>query len=382
MQWKNKGHEFELVSHKILNKDCHYIIWGAGTFGEAFYKDFCSEIEIIAFVDSDPDKQNAEKCGCPVLSPDILKNNKSRIVLVSTGWTKEVFSELELMGYLKWETYFHIDEFITLYRMYNDNKLCVSNLNINITEFCSLRCRNCSALNPYIKHKKNYSKEEIKQGLDSYFKWVDNVSVLGIIGGDAMVHPQFNEILEMIGEHYYKKYVNNLEVYSNAILIPNSKSLELFKKYDVIYRFTDYGKNTFGKQKCEVITHILQKNNLRYDWAKFVKWYDCGYPQESNRFQNEEEWRALYAACDRRSCQGLMGTRLFYCGMAIGADRTQYCRAEKDDFFELNQLNINKMELMEFMLGFNEKGYIEYCKKCNGGPNVNKFFIEPGVQIK
>lgn len=382
MRWDNKGHQFDTVASKICNSNCQYIIWGAGTFGEAFYNDFCSEIDIVAFVDSKSDKQGQKKCGLPVLNPNILEHDRDKIVLVSTGWTKEVFSELGEFGYTRWENYFHIDEFMTIYRMYNGNKLCVSNLNINITEYCSLRCKNCSALNPYIIDKKHYSKEEISHILDCYFKWVDNVSILGIIGGDAMVHPQFNEILDFIGEQYYKKKVNNLEVYSNAVIPLKEQSLKLFQKYNVIYRFTDYGKNTFGKQKCSEIVKVLEKHNIRYDWAVFEKWSDCGYPQESNGLRNEEQWRNLYKSCDRRSCQGLLGTRLFYCGMAIGADRTNYCQAQESDYFELKQSDINKKELMEFMLGYNDRGYIEYCKKCNGGPNINTHFIESGVQIE
>lgn len=382
MKWKNKGHEFDSVASKICNRNCEYIIWGAGTFGEAFYNDFCSEIKIIAFVDSDLNKQNKEKCGCPVLSPNVLKCEKEIIVLVSTGWTDEVFSRLEEFGYTRWESFFHIDEFMTIYWMYTKNKLCVSNLNINITEFCSLKCRNCSALNPYIKDKKNYSKKEIKYILDLYFKWVDNVCILGLLGGDAMIHPQFNEILELVGETYYKnKKVNNLEVYSNAVITPNEYSIKLFQKFNVIYRFTDYGEYTNGKQKCREIVDLLEKYNIRYDWAKFKHWADCGYPQESNGLIGHKELEAFYNACDRRSCQGLLGTKLFYCGMAIGADRTQYCKAEEGDYFDLNG-NVNKRELMEFMLGFNERGYIEYCKKCNGGPNINKHLIKPGIQLK
>ena len=381
MKWTNKGHEFDSIAEKICNSRHEFIIWGAGTFGEAFFNEFCNEISIVGFVDSNIMKQGLTKCNREIWNPSVLESDKRRIVLVSTGWTAEVFASLEKMGYEHGYNYFHIDEFITIYRMYKKNELCVSNLNVNITEFCSLRCQKCSALNPYIKDKKHYSIVEIEHMLDVYFRWVDNVSILGLVGGDAMTHPAFNEILEMVGEKYYRKSVGNIEVYSNAVILPDKLSVELFKKYDVIYRFTDYGENTYGKQKCGQVANLLKENGIRYDWAKFERWSDCGYPQESNGITSENALQKFYNKCDRRSCQGLLGTKLFYCGMAIGAERTGYCKAIDTDYFELEQEKMNKMELMEFMLGYNEKGYITYCKKCNGGPNINQHFVSPGVQF-
>lgn len=68
--------------------------------------------------------------------------------------------------------------------------------------------------------------------------------------------------------------------------------------------------------------------------------------------------------------------------MAIAAQRIGYCIPAETDYFDLNQQDINKKELMEFMLGFNERGYLEYCKKCNGEPNINKNYVIPGEQLE
>lgn len=380
MKWNNKGHQFDYLASVICNKDCEYIIWGAGTFGKAFYDDFKNRIKIVAFVDSDESKQKILINGIPVLKPNEIKKMDKHIILVSTGWTNVVFNILENKGYIRNESYFHIDEFMTIYMMYKENKLFVSNLNINITEFCSLKCKNCSALNPYIPDKKHYSLQQIDKMLEIYFKWVDGVSVLGLVGGDAMVHPQFKVILEIVGNKYLKSKAQHIEVYSNAVVIPDEETLELFKKYNVIYRFTDYGVCAQDKQKiCDVVS-LLDKWGIKYDHAKFDKWSDCGYPQETNGIPIDNLCN-FYNSCDRRSCQGLMGTRLFYCGMAIGAERAGYCKSKVTDYYELNQKIINKIELMEFMLGYNERGFIEYCKKCNGGPNINTHYIIPGEQL-
>lgn len=379
--WLNKGHEFDRTAEQILKESEEFIIFGAGTFGKAFYEDFKNKLKIIGFVDSNKTKQKVTIDNLPVLSPDSLDSKKNQRILVSTGWTAEVFDFLSKKGFVKNKTFFHIDEFMTIYKMYKCNKLFVSNLNIIITEYCTLKCKKCSALNPYIKNKIHYSLDEIDKMLEIYFKTIDEVSILGLLGGDAMVHPQFNDILQFVGETYYDKRVHHIEVYSNAVIIPNRLSLDLMKKYNVIYRFTDYGSASNGKQKPLEIVNILKKNGINYDHAKFNMWSDCGYPQQSNGVPIES-LNSFYKSCDRRTCQGLFGSKLFYCSMAIAAQRIGYCMPAETDYFDLNQQDINKKELMEFILGFNERGYLEYCKKCNGGPNINKNYVIPGEQLE
>ena len=57
MKWKNKGHEFDNMERQFDIKNSHYYIWGAGTFGSAFYEEFCNEFQFVAFVDNDEKKQ-------------------------------------------------------------------------------------------------------------------------------------------------------------------------------------------------------------------------------------------------------------------------------------------------------------------------------------
>lgn len=382
MKWKKKGHEFDEYARVICNPESKYYIWGAGTFGESFYSRFQAEVQIEGFIDSNPQKQGTLLCGVPVASPEYLKEKSNEIkVLVSAGWTREIFQELEKMGYEKGRNYFHIDEFSSVYMMYHHKKLFLENIGYVITEKCTLRCKNCLGMYPYYKDAKNIPTDKIKEDIDNLFRWVDQINVFAINGGDAMLHPQFAEILEYLGESYYGKKICDLEVYTNAILMPNQTELELMKKYHVFYRFTDYGVYTSSKQKIDEIKLLLKDYGIRYDHVKFVSWYDTGYFQENNGIK-EEKLVDFCAACDRRSCQLLFDHKVFYCGTCHNADRMDYCRIQEEDFFSLESFEEEKkIELMEYMLGYSQKGYYEYCKKCNGGQNVNSKKIEAGVQL-
>ncbi len=382
MRWTNKGHEFDEMFSTFHDKSRKYYIWGAGTFGRAFYEEFCNIITILGFVDNNLEKQGQEVCGLKVISPEEFKERYAgELVVVSTGQTRAVYTQLESLGLQRHRDYYHIDELSSVYMMYQHNKVYVSDITVDITECCTLKCEYCNAFIPHIKAPKHYDIDFIKNELKQYFCWVDKVNVLGLCGGDAMVHPKFKEILEWIGEEYYPARVKHIEVYSNAVLMPDIKTIDLFKKYNVIYRFTDYFGNS-GKQNIEKVTELLQNQGILYDHVKFTEWYDSGYPQKTNGITTEEGLIAFFNQCDRKTCHGIMGNRLFFCDMCVCADRIGYCEITENDYFDLlNYTEERRKEFLEYYLGYNEKGYFNYCKLCNGSLNVNTHKIPVGKQI-
>lgn len=382
MQWKKKGHEYDELAEVICTEQKNdYYIWGAGTFGISFVEFFSDKINIVGFIDSNGEKQGKECCGLPVYAPDYLKKHRG-YVLVSAGWTREIFSELKEMGYEKNKDCFHIDEFTSIYMFYRENQVCLSDITYCITQYCTLKCKNCASFIPRIKQPKHIPMQEIADDFTAFFEWTDKVNVLGLVGGDAMVHPQFNEVLEYLGETYYPHKAKHIEVYSNAVIEPTNQTLELMKKYDVFYRFTDYRPYTEKRQKVEQIIERLEQYGIPYDHVKFEKWLDCGYPQSSNGIQDEEQLKDFFDKCNRKSCHGLYKKGVMYCAMCLGAEWAEYCERDQSDIFDISNYDEDKRaEYLEFMLGYSEKGYLEYCKKCNGSFNVNHKCIPAGEQI-
>lgn len=383
MKWENKGHEYDHMIEIFNQSDITYYIWGAGVFGKAFYDEFSENFSLKAFIDCDEAKQGTDFCGIPVLSPEKFfeEYKENDIIVVSTGQTGGVYKCLEKHGLKKHQDYYHIDEFSAVYMMERYDKVYVSDLTLDITECCTLKCEYCNAFIPRIQKPCNYSLEEIREEMEQYFRWVDVVNVLGVCGGDAMVHPQFYQILEWLGDKYYGKQIKHLEVYSNAVIVPNEETITLFKKYNVIYRFTDYG-GASGKQNIDEVVQVLEENQILYDHVRFSEWYDCGYPQESNGITSEEGLIHFFDLCDRKTCHGISGNKLFFCDMCVGAAKIGYCELDDSDYFDLSVYSRDRRrEFIEYYLGYNEKGYFNYCKKCNGSLNVNTHIISVGEQL-
>jgi hypothetical protein len=249
-----------------------------------------------------------------------------------------------------------------------------------ITEKCTLRCEKCCQFYPYYKNRRNITFNDFKHELELCFKTIDYVSAVALCGGDTMCNPELGTMLEWIGENYLGSKIGMLEIVSNAVLLPDENLLIALQKYNVYFRFTDYGDQ--ATQKIKDVVTLLESHNIRYDHVKYSQWFDLVYPKESNGLHDEMALQKHFDRCDRHCCQAYFKGKFFYCCLAVGADAIGYCPASEDDYFDLSLPAIDKKIFMEFALGYSNKGYLNYCKKCNGSFNNNAKKIPAGVQLK
>lgn len=381
MKWKNKGHEYDAEMDLLENYKGKCVIWGAGTYGYVFLKAFEKDFDILEFIDKNPQKQGDMFYGYPVISPQQFKEKyDGEMVIVSTGVTRSVYAFLEDMGLVRYKDFFHIDEVASLYSYRVKDKVFFNDATLWITQRCTLKCSFCNAFIPHYDHPCDYDIEFLKDTLKKYFRWVDELNVLALVGGDAMMHREFSTLLKWILDEYYPRQIKNIEIYSNAVIMPTGEILKLIRDNHVIYRFTDYHDMT-GKQNIDKIERVFDENEIIYDHANFTSWFDCGYPQESNGITSEEGLIAFCNSCDRKTCHGIFGNKVLLCNMCNNASQIGYCDLLESDYFDLDPYDkTRRVELIEYYLGYSEKGYYNYCRKCNGGMNNNTHLIPAGEQ--
>lgn len=386
MIWSNKGKEYDAIAQNICAKDAKYYIWGAGTFGQSFYDMFQEKINIIGFIDSDVNKQGIIKLKrnkmLNVYSPDFFEYDQDAKIIVGTGWISEVYAKLNSKGFELGTDYFHANDFMAVYMLYRENKVHVISANIILTTRCTLKCEKCMALMPYVKNPKHYSFEEIQNELDTYFQWVDYLGVLGLGGGDVLLHPQFDEILEWVCNKYVGSKIQDVEIYTNAIIMPKRRILDLCKKYDVIVRFSDYSKQPDVKQNIEQFVQLLEGEGIRYDRCVWDTWYDIGFPQETNGLIGEKSLMEHYDKCITKLCSIICNKKLYFCSVHASAVVAGYCEENENDYFELdNYTPTRRKEFIEFNTGYCSRGYLTYCQKCNGYQNINGKFVPVAKQL-
>lgn len=380
MKWTNPGHQFDHLKDIILEENVQYYIWGAAVGGKQFYEAYRKEIKIIGFIDGNPDKEGQTIGDVKIHSQNVLDHCEENVcVLIATAWKNEVLAQLSLKGFQKNVNCFLKDEFHSLYSLYKYQKISHLTLVYPITQRCSLSCQHCVSFMPYYKNPQDIPKKIILKSFDLYFSKVDHVHNLTLTGGDAMIHPEFHDILKEVAARYYPKKASQIIILTNGILLPCEETLKLLAKYDVLLRFTNF-KEQVETQQLPKLKEILSSNHIRYEEDNPKQWVDFGYPQESNGSSCATQWTANLDRC-QKSCITLREEKVVHCANTLHADEVGYCPLEPEDYIDLNTIHQeNKTELLEFILGFSHRGYVELCKKCNGNINGNKAFVEPGMQ--
>lgn len=81
--------------------------------------------------------------------------------------------------------------------------------NIMLNDHCNLNCSYCFAKSTYGKNINNISLKNFKAALDFILK--DNEEMVGLIGGEPTLHPQFEEIIKLLK---YDKRVKNIILFT------------------------------------------------------------------------------------------------------------------------------------------------------------------------
>ena len=91
--------------------------------------------------------------------------------------------------------------------------LHVKSLDIQITERCSLKCKDCSNLMQYYVKPENSELDTMLQSIDKFVNIVDEIYELRVLGGDPFMSKDLHKVLDKLKT--YEK-VKKIVIYTNA----------------------------------------------------------------------------------------------------------------------------------------------------------------------
>ena len=105
------------------------------------------------------------------------------------------------------------------------------------------------------------------------------------------------------------------------------------------------------------------------------------YPSETDRSKySDSELQELFCRCHNPWSTLRMG-KISSCNYAGYASKAGICEDQSNEYFDLRKYSKNmKKELIEFRTGFSEKGYTEFCRKCEGWTSINKNISWSAIQ--
>lgn len=365
-------------------------LFGAGVLG----RECCVTLKeygcFAGFIDNNKKKV---KYGCgedSVISfEEYLENNEHGLIVVtaSTKNTPVIVKQLIKAGLREQKDFYVYRDFmdyvfpIVSYYLYGRNFMSLAQ--ISLTERCTLKCQKCAHGCFNVKNDAiDMSLEEAKKSVDTFFLYIDYIQEFVLIGGEPLLYKNLGEIIEYIGEQYRKK-IGIFSITSNGSIMPNNNIIKMCKKYNVLYRISNYSKQvTYLEQRYKELTELLMREKIQYVLGNPEKtWMDYGFDY-LDRDAAAEELISVFDNC-KTPCREIRGNKLYYCVMARSISENLGYNIGENDYLDLGQLDsINgRKKILEFNLGYSEKGYLDMCNHCYG----KEAYLHPvpaAVQVK
>ena len=389
MKWNNKGHQFDEVGEKLTKmfkeKDGVWI-FGAGIYGKDLRTLF-SKYEFSCFkgfIDNNANKKN-EITDCEVCLFDeyIDRGGNDWIVIAAEGvHVAEIQKQLEDKGKIKNEDFFDIDYFLSfifpVISMYAFDKLYTRIGQISVTERCTLKCKKCAhGCYAVDNSRDDMNINDVFISSDYFFKAFDYVTEFSLLGGEPLLYKELIEAIEYIGSEYRNQMVT-FSVTSNGTIFPSDQLIDVMKKHEMLYRISNYSKvlPRLSKQ-YEKITNKLKDAGIEYRFREDFVWSDFGF-DHVDRQNNKNELIQTFDNC-HTGCREIRKNKFYFCVMARSTSENLGFRVGEEDYLALDICD-NRMNILEYNLGYSEKGYLDMCNFCYGG-DVEKHLILAGEQM-
>lgn len=385
MRWNNQGHEYD-VMYKNMERINQIYLFGAGHDG-AVVKHILSEkykgMSIEGFIDNDMEKQGTMYLGLSVYALDEIKVQPQTAVVVTfaSEFTGKIDAQLAEHGWTKNTNFFHYEEFISVLAAYRFQELFMPSIAILPTTRCNLRCKACLNFTTYIRQFKDRPFSAVKKDVDLFFQNVDYLGLLHISGGEPLLYPEIAKLVRYIDGNYGDR-MYSFETVTNGTVKPGEDFLQALRDTRLRITVDDYREALpqFQEQIEENLERIRSYAGMdKVTLKRYEEWIDLyPYPQKN---MGKEELVQKYDRC-HVPWQEYRDGKLYTCNYAaFAAEAGLVEEPDSAETYDLSAHNKEKMKAaMEFRLGYSEKGYAEFCKKCAGYLEINPHKVKPAVQ--
>lgn len=244
---------------------------------------------------------------------------------------------------------------------------------ITLTERCSLKCKKCAHACYNVGNQTQDSDlSEVYKSADMFFSKVDYINEFVLIGGEPLLYKGLSKAIVYIGNKY-RSQIGIFSITTNGTIAPDEETLKVCQKYQVLYRISNYAKALPRLHQSHMkLIKKLQEYGIEYKlYDEDGYWIDYGFDY-LNKDMDEEELTQTFDRC-LTPCREVRGNKLYFCVMARSVSDNLHFNEGQDDYLDLELLKSDnyKKVLLEFNLGYSEKGYLDMCHRCHGIDAVN-----------
>ena len=392
---------------KNQNKNNLLVIYAAGTIGKLTLHALKEKnIKVDYFCDNDSAKWNTTIENIKIISPnDLDKFDKNIDIIITYYLFSAIVPSLENKGFKNlylctglltdasinafcmkdYNSNFSYVKLKRLIEFYDkmgmqedyirDGKLNLKTIDIQVTERCSLKCKDCNNLMQYYEKPKDSDMDVLLKSIDRFMQCIDNLDEFRVLGGDPFMN---KELYKAINKLVTYEKCKRVVVYTNAKIVPKGENLTCLKNKKVVLDITNYGEICSAHLK---LVELAKKENIAFTTIRCTEWLDSGriLPYSG---KSEKELENLFTNCCQSELISLLHGKLYRC--PFSANGVNLKAIPQNDSDEVNLINdnfsINELREQIKKLCFNKK-YLTACSYCNG-KDFSTLKIPSAIQTK
>jgi hypothetical protein len=352
------------------------VVWGCGELGTKAIQQILG-IPIDVFVDKNSGirKIFTQKTEKRVISPQkffetFAPGSCFVVVCASLRNEENIRKILFKRGFLFGVDMLYLDDFMnncySFFAMYVYNFLHVPIVTFSVTDYCTLRCKECSLKIPYRAENKKRHRTllEVQKDTSLFFKKVDYTEEVSIVGGEPLLWPELSKYLRWLYENYSQQY-RQARIISNGTILLTPEIQRCLKENKILYELTVY-PGVVHQNKIYDNEQICEKNNITYRKIDHPFWFDFGLREKNYHPQIDNQM--LFEECDSL-CRGVDNGQMIYCFPGYFSAKTMNFPVDKGAIL-LDEMA--KFDLYNFYYGIFANEHPCYCEYCNGFSNAPK----------
>jgi len=372
MKWQNKGQEFDALGEKLREMRAVYL-FGAGLDGQAVFNLFSSKVLIKAFVDNSTKKQSEGLLGLPVLAPQsvLLGDDEAIIITAATFSIERIFEQLEGLGFSRGKDVFSMYHFFPLWSMYVRDEVSIWAVSFLPSTVCNLKCKHCLNFTTHIQQHEVRHLETLLRDVDLFFRRVDSILIFHVSGGEPLLYPKLAELLDYIHVNYANR-IGRIETSTNGTVVPSDDLCRKLRECSISVIVDDYRASVpqYVSQFAELIEKF-ETFDVSHTVNQVDTWIDLAPFDVDNSCLTDEGLQNYFNSCWVMRKEYRNG-KLYLCNYASYASFAGITLIEQECFDFEAMLPNERKALLEFSLGYSDKGYTEFCKRCAGYHNNNR----------
>ncbi len=262
---------------------------------------------------------------------------------------------------------------------YANKKVPISFVEVWVGQSCTLKCRECLHLIPYIPQRL-YNIEDLIIDCKKLFSICD-VDYFSIVGGEPLTNKELYKLIDFINDC---PNIKDGKLITNGTILPNERLLQSLKqmngKLDV--RIDSYPG---AEEKAKACFAVFQKNGirstlLRHDVFEEMRWKWLGGLEQS--LLEPRTSQAIYTHCALKGCYSMAESEFVACPRGITTERVFGLAKNKWEHVFLNKLPCNAVGRALLAISIDQRIYKDYCRYCLGVSKLNPYSVDPGIQLE